>query len=354
MSGEELADDDDSEDEVVIVDTKKKDSKDDALKEIGNFGLRWELEGSYNLVKIVDEHGAHAPDKPIKEIWTEVVDDFNEVWKGKPHETCRGLKLRCEKLLAQSTKKGPGSQGMSDNEAKLWLLLEDHQRETQAKSKEKANKKKKKGSDAELARQGKEERDIASVAATDNTVTRLGGKEWTFAGGKLVAKKEDGTEFEVKMENIGKTPGGGGGHGATAASALLEMAKARQASEESKAKLMMEEARLRESAAQRRHEEEMKQRDQQFQVQMQQLQLSLSQMAMIAQLSQSGIAIPPMMLGNPMGVTFGAVPGAGTIGNIPNGTVSNNGSNGNNGNDNGKDEEPVTKKSHHNDDTKDN
>lgn len=82
------------------------------MKEIGNFGLRWELEGSYNLVKIVDEHGAHAPDKPIKEIWTEVVDDFNEVWKGKPHETCRGLKLRCEREITSPVdEEGPGQLG---------------------------------------------------------------------------------------------------------------------------------------------------------------------------------------------------------------------------------------------------
>jgi hypothetical protein len=92
---------------------------------------------------------------------------------------------------------------------------------------EKAKGKSKKDKDDEIAQQGKQERDIASVAVINRAVTWLGGKSWAFLGGKVVATKEDGTKINVNVEDIVSTPGGGGGGGrsATAASALLEMAK---------------------------------------------------------------------------------------------------------------------------------
>ena len=298
MSGDENTDVDDVEDEVVVVDTKKDDDEISPLKEISNFGANggWSLDDSYNLVKIVDDKGAHVPGILVEETWNKVVDDFNQVWSGKPYSSYHYLKKRYEKLLAQSIEKDPDSESLGDDEAKLWSLLVDHRKEIKIKNRKKAEGKKKKDSDAELIRQGKEERDIASVAVINNTVTRLGGKEWVFKDGKVVAKKEDGSEFEVKIERLGEnTNGGVGGHGATAAAALLEIAKARQASEETKFKLMVEEAKLKEAAEQRRHEAEMTQREQQFQLQMQQFQLQY--MTMCAQLSQSGIPLPSVLGG---------------------------------------------------------
>jgi hypothetical protein len=301
----------------------------------------------------VGSHEAHIADA-IEDTWAKVVDDFNEVWQGKPYTTYRSLKGRYNKLLQQSVNKDPDSESFNDSEAQLWSMLEDHRRDIAAKNLEKAKGKNKKDKDDELAQQGKQERDIASVAVINRAVTRLGGKSWAFQGGKVVATKEDGTKINVNMEDIVSTPGGGGGggRGATAASALLEMAKARQASEEKKYQLMKEEAQLKAAADQLRYEAkmkqkeaemiqkeqqfeaEMKQRDQQFALQMQQFQLQ--HMAMFAQLQQSGIAFPPMMFGGPTEATFGL----GNIGNTHNSAAPSNLGNRSNETGNGNNRQP--------------
>jgi len=119
------------------------------------------------------------------------------------------------------------------------------------------------------------------------------------------------------------------------------MAKARRESDEKKYEQMRQEAELRDKADQRRHESEMKQRDQQFQIQMQQFQVQ--QMAMLAQLSQSGsIPVPPLF-----GNTFlGAMSGSNVGSGGSTSAVGNAGVATGNGNVPHEDEdEPATKKS---------
>jgi hypothetical protein len=41
----------------------------------------------------VGSHEAHIADA-IEDTWAKVVDDFNEVWQGKPYTTYRSLKGR--------------------------------------------------------------------------------------------------------------------------------------------------------------------------------------------------------------------------------------------------------------------
>ena len=143
----------------------------------------------------------------------------------------------------------------------------------------------------------------------------MGGAEWTFKDGKVVAKKGDGSEFDIKMEDIETKSNGGGGRGATAASALMEIAKARQQSDEKKYEQMRQAAELKDKADQRRHEAEMKQQEQHFQLHMQQLQMQ--QLALFAQLSQSGIQVPPMF-GNAQGANLGALSGVAGVSAVTN------------------------------------
>ena len=302
--------DDDSQDEVVVMGTNKNDAKKSPLKEISNLGgAGWNLESCYSLVKIVDEKGAYcAKTGAIENTWTEVLAEYNVRTKGKKYETYRTLKNQYSKLVSESAWKDPDSEKMSDSEASLWAMLEDHRRVINEMNNKKSESSKKKDADAELARQGKEERDIASMAVINNKVQRMGGAEWTFKDGKVVAKKEDGSEFDIRMEDIEIKPNGSSGRGATAASALMEIAKARQQSDEKKYEQMRQAAELKDKADQRRHEEEMKQREQHFQLQMQQLQVQ--QLALFAQLSQSGIPVPPMFGNAPVPANLGALNGS--------------------------------------------
>lgn len=345
MSGEEHnTDGDDSDDEVVVV-NKKKGSKDSPLVEKSdserNAAVVWTVEDSYNLVTIVNTFEAHiAETGSIRTTWMNVVELFNEAWKGKPFKTYRNLKERYEKLLKESSHKDPDDENIRENEAKLWSLLEDHRNDRMKMNEDIKNKK---TADAKLVQQGKEERDIASAAIIDREVKRLGGTEWSFdcKQSKIVATKDDGTTFEVDKKDL--LPGTS--RGGSVASALAEMAKARQETEKERLEVLKMEAKLRDEADQRRHNAEMMQREQQFQLQMQQFQLQ--QMAMLAQLSQSGVAIPPGFFGNPTDATgttsfagIGAAPGSNTHG----------GSNSrNNSTVEGNEDEPEPKKPRHSD-----
>jgi hypothetical protein len=66
------------------------------LKELGNFGVTaedytWKSSDSLNLAIVVGSHEAHIADA-IEDTWAKVVDDFNEVWQGKPYTMYRSLK----------------------------------------------------------------------------------------------------------------------------------------------------------------------------------------------------------------------------------------------------------------------
>ena len=291
-------------------------------------------------MKIVEEKGAHcARSGSIQSTWSDVLAEFNARTKGKKYSTYRTLQKQYYRLVSESVSKDPDSEKLTEFEASLWSTLEDHRRVIKEMDDKKSESSKKKDADAELARQGKEERDIASMAVINNKVQRMGGAEWTFKDGKIVAKKEDGSKFDIKMEDIDFKTNGSGGRGATAASALLEIAKARQESDDKKYQQMRQEAELRDKADQRRHESEMKQRDQQFQIQMQQFQLQ--QMALLAQLSQSGIPIPPMF-GN---ACAGALSSSNVGGGGSTSAASNTGITTGNGNVTHEDEEePASKK----------
>jgi hypothetical protein len=211
----------------------------------------------------------------------------------------------------------------TEKEANLWSKLEDQRIEIAAKEQEEKKSKDKKKSDAELVRQGKEERDVASKAMIGREVTRLGGRSWKFDGDKVVAEKEDGSEFSISWDELNpkKEKGNSGGRAGNVAQALQAMAEARAASEEYKLKLMTKQMEMKdkadqrmmemkEKADQRRHQEEMKQRELEMKQQEQQFQLQIQQFEMqrltlLAQLSQANIPISPtMMIGN--GVTVGS------------------------------------------------
>jgi hypothetical protein len=270
-------------------------TKDSSKSGSGKF---WTTSRKNTLVQIVNEKRAHLPrPKHTGETWDAVAAVFKE--RTGESFTGRTLQTRYKALLAESVEKDPNNESMfTDEEAELWSTLEDHRLEIAEKEREdtKAAEKKKTKEDA-LIKQGKEARDNASTAMINGTVARMGGKKWRFDGDKIVATKEDGTEFNIDYADLkDDKKGGNGGRKASIAEALKSMADARQQAEHEKFEMLKLEIESKERAEQRRHDAEVKQREQQFQLQQQQQQIQF--MVAYMQMVKSGITLPPGMFPN--------------------------------------------------------
>ena len=298
-------DDDDEEEEVVVVGTKKSPLKE--VKEAANGGgSGWTIAEKTSLVTIVGEKGAHIPPKnKVQEKWKEVMSEVN-IRMNKQYSRWRTLQDKYKDLVSESVGKDPDNDAkFTDAEAELWSKLEDQRQEiAKEAAKEKKAKDKKDSELRKLIREGKEERDVASKAMIDGVVTRLGGQSWVFDGDEVKAKKEDGTEFRITLDDIKDNKTGSGGRGGTVAQVMKELAERRMT-------VMLEEMKLKAQADQQRFElemqqrkEEMKQRDHQHEASMRAAETQ--RLMLLTQLARGGGIDPAVLAAFGGGTTAGA------------------------------------------------
>lgn len=130
--------DDEKEEEVVCVGTQKSPLKD--ATNVGGAGWTRDLEIS--LVMVVGEKEAHIPEKgAVKAKWEEVMEEF-AIRTKKTYKRYRTLKDVYESLLKESAKKDPNNDStMTDKDAELWTLLEDHRVEIERERRPKLTRK---------------------------------------------------------------------------------------------------------------------------------------------------------------------------------------------------------------------
>jgi hypothetical protein len=299
------SDDDDEEEEVVVLGTNKSPLKE--VKEAANRGgSGWTIAEKTSFVTIVGEKGAHIPPKnKVTETWKEVMSEV-KIRMNKQYSRWRTLQDKYKDLVSESVGKDPDNDAQfTEEEADLWSKLEDQRKEIAKEvANEKEAKDKKDSELRKLTREGKEERDVASKAMINGVVTRLGGQSWVFDGDEVKAKREDGTEFHITLDDIKKMDNktGSGGRGGTVAQVVKELAERRMT-------VMLEEMKLKAQADQQRFElemqqrkEEMRQRDHQHEASMRAA--DTQRLMLLTQLARGG-GIDPAVLAAFGGATTG-------------------------------------------------